>query len=172
MKLKNIISLTATFVFSSIVCTAQNPESEFESGTIHIGVVVSDLEKSLEFYKNIIGMEETGGFGLDATMGKKTGLTGGEPFDAKILQLKNGDQNTQWKLISFNKKGAQSKYIQDNTGMRYITIYVNSIKPVLTRLRENKIKLLGDTPIRLSNGKTFILIQDPDGIFIELIGGA
>lgn len=170
MKSLSLFFTTTIFAFSFLSCYGQNTENEFESGAIHIGVVVSDLEKSLDFYKNIIGMEETGGFGLDATMGRKTGLTGGEPFDVKVLQLKNGEQYTQWKLMTFNKKGERTKHIQDGTGMRYITINVNSIKPILTRLRENNIKLLGDTPIRLSNGKTFILIQDPDGIFIELIG--
>lgn len=40
----------------------------------------------------------------------------------------------------------------------------------MQRIKENNIKMLGDTPVQLPDGRTFILIQDPDGIFIELIG--
>ena len=34
----------------------------------------------------------------------------------------------------------------------------------------NKVKLLGDTPTSLDESTQFVLIQDPDGTFIELIG--
>jgi catechol-2,3-dioxygenase len=54
--------------------------------------------------------------------------------------------------------------------MQYITLMVKSLAPFLERLEHNKIPLLGETPTPLSETLSFVLIQDPDGNFIELIG--
>ena len=40
-------------------------QSEFSSTTIGIGVVVSDLEKSLDFYTDVIGLKKVGGFDVN-----------------------------------------------------------------------------------------------------------
>lgn len=146
--------------------------SEFSNPTIQFGVVVSDMEKSLAFYKDIIGMVEVGGFDIDEAFGKTSGLTGGEPFSVKILKLEDSEAANQFKMVSFgNTDGTKSTYIQDDVGVQYTTIFVKSMKPFLERLAANNIPLLGDTPTTLGDGRRFVLIQDPDGIFIELIGG-
>ena len=44
----------------------------------------------------------------------------------------------------------------------------SSIEPVLKRIKENNIKILGEGPVK-AGSNDFILIQDPDGLFIELI---
>ena len=62
----------------------------------------------------------------------------------------------------------KSKYIQDDIGVQYLTIYVNSITPFLKRIKSNNIKLLGQTPTTTGD-KQYVLIQDPNGVFIELI---
>ena len=44
------------------------------------------------------------------------------------------------------------------------------LDPVLKRIKEHKVKLLGNTPIPLNETDHFVLVQDPDGTIIELIG--
>lgn len=149
-------------------CQAQ---TEFDKPYISIGIIVSDLDASLKFYNEIIGMKEVGGFGIDESFGKSSGLTGGTPFDVKILKLVDSPNATEFKFMTFGiKKNPSDQFIQQKNGIRYITLQLPSIKEVQKRLEENHIKTLGDTPIKLSDGRTFILIQDPDGVFIELIG--
>jgi hypothetical protein len=43
---------------------------------------------------------------------------------------------------------------------------------VLKRIKANNIKTLGDTasPQPIGDGLYFVMVQDPDGTFIELIG--
>lgn len=149
-------------------CQAQ---AEFDKPYISIGTIVSDLDASLEFYTEIIGMKEVGGFGIDESFGKSSGFTGGTPFDVKILKLVDSPNATEFKLMTFgNKKSPSDQFIQQKNGMRYITLFLKSTEAVMQRIKENNIKMLGDTPVQLPDGRTFILIQDPDGIFIELIG--
>ncbi|MER3376637.1 MAG: VOC family protein [Allomuricauda sp.] len=161
--------LTPIFMVLALsLCQAQN---EVENPSISIAMIASDMDTSYDFYTNIIGMAETGGFSIDESFGKKSGLTGGAPYDVKILKLVDDPHSTEFKLASFgNPKVDAGNVIQDKNGLRYITIYLKSTEAVLQRIEDNNIKTLGDTPLQLPNGKTFILIQDPDGLFIELIG--
>lgn len=174
--LKDITRLAVSPDGSKIAIVVSESEvkevSLFNNNTIQLGVVVSNLKRSLDFYKNIIGMKEVGELNLGGSFGKSSGLTGGLPLAIKILKLEDAPEANQLKLVSFNTtRKKSSKYIQDDNGVQYITIFVNSVKPFLKRLSENNITLLGETPIKLADGRSFVLFQDPDGTFIELIGG-
>ena len=148
-------------------------QSEFSSNLIGVGVVVSDIEKSLDFYLNVIGMTKTGEFDVNEEFGKISGLTGGVPFHVEVLKLEDSPDANVWKLMTFGKDAPHpgSRYIQDDTGVQYITIHVTSLEPFLERIRKHNVRLLGDTPVPLGDGERhFALIQDPDGTIIELIG--
>lgn len=135
-------------------------------------MVVADLEKSVDFYTNVVGMVQTGSFEIDAGFSKKSGLADGNAAQVKVMRLGEGENATQWKLMSFGDKAKplQNDFIHSHTGMRYITLLVKDLTPVLARIKDRKIKLLGETPVPLAASSHFILIQDPDGTFVELIG--
>ena len=156
----------------AIVSSKTMAQSEFSSGLIGVGVVTKDIQKSLDFYLNVIGMTKVSEFDVDGEFGTSSGLTDGLAFHVDILKLQDSPDANQWKIMSFKKEGTHPmpKYIHDDTGMQYITIMVNSLEPFLKRIKEHKVKLLGDTPIPLGETDHFVLVQDPDGTIIELIG--
>jgi catechol 2,3-dioxygenase-like lactoylglutathione lyase family enzyme len=156
----------------AVTFTQTMAQSEFSSNLIGVGVVVTDLEKALDFYINVIGMKKVGEFDVDESFSKASGLTGGVPFHVDVLKLEESPDGNQWKLMSFGKEASHPmpKVIQDDTGMQYVTIMVNSLKPFLKRIKKHGVKLLGDTPVPLGTDQHFVLVQDPDGTFIELIG--
>jgi catechol 2,3-dioxygenase-like lactoylglutathione lyase family enzyme len=137
-----------------------------------VGVVVSNLEHSVNFYTNILGMVQDGGFEVDGATAGRLGLT--DEIALKVITLKTNKSPgaSQWKLMSFDNtpSNTQGNYINDRLGMRYITLFVNDLAPVLERVKMAEVPLLGQTPQRLDENRRFILIQDPDGIFIEVIG--
>ena len=147
-------------------------QSNFTSKQIGAGVVVADMERSLDFYVNAIGMVKTGNFTINAEFGKRGGLTGGDAVDVNILKLENSPEASEWKLMSFGKKAThpKQKFIQDDTGVQYITIQVKSLKGIIERLKERNVTFLGSTPTPLNKNAHFVLVQDPDGTFVELIG--
>ena len=158
-------------LFSFIYLNPAMAQTEFDKPFISIGVVVTDLETSLDFYTNIIGMKELGEFSVNDEMGKKTGLTGGIAFDVKVLKLYDDPNATEYKLMSFgNTKNKGEKHIQERNGMRYITIFYKSLDAVIQRLEDNNITFLNQKSTTIPDGRRFILVQDPDGTFIELIG--
>lgn len=160
------------FLLALNLCVLSPVLGQFSSPAISVGVVVSDLASAKEFYVDIIGMSEVEGFTVNEKLSKTLGLTDGIPLEVTVLKLKDDPNASQWKLVSFNKKAAhpEQKYISDDTGMQYITLFLDDLKPVLERIKNNKIPLLGETPAPISNGNHLILVQDPDGTFIELIG--
>ncbi len=143
----------------------------FQSGVIKIGVVASDFDRSYKFYTEVVGMTQTSSFEIDSTFGSNSGLTDGTPFKVAVLKLVDSPDATEWKLLSFGKPAAHptQKFIHDDVGMQYVTIMVKDMAPFLERIQANQVPLLGNTPVKLSGGRDFVLIQDPDGNFVELI---
>ena len=168
--IKSIVLLAVVLV--GVNSFAVQPPNDFAKSAISVGVVVEDLNKSLDFYLNVIGMIKTGEFGVDATKAKELGLSNGNSFDVKVLKLEDSENAPEWKLMSFGKKATHPRqnYVPDDTGMQYVTIFVKSMKPLLERIQQHGVKTLGTTPAMLSETLQFVLVQDPDGNFIELIG--
>lgn len=161
------------FLASAVTLTSKTmAQSEFSSNQISVGSVVTDIDKSLDFYINVIGMKKVNEFDIDEEFSKISGLADGVTFHVDVLKLEDSPEANQWKIISFGKEAAHPmpKYIQDDTGMQYITIMVNSLEPFLKRIKKHNVKLLGDTPVPLDADQHFVLVQDPDGTIIELIG--
>jgi len=170
MKKSITIFFLAVFVLSMSFTSFS--QSNFSSKLIGLGVVVSDLDKSLDFYVNGIGMVKTGGFNINEDFAKRSGLSNGVPFSVTVLKLENSPDANEWKLMSFGKKTTHPKqnFIQDDVGVQYITINVKALKPVIERLKQKNVPLLGSTPTSLNGNSQFVFVQDPDGNFIELIG--
>jgi catechol 2,3-dioxygenase-like lactoylglutathione lyase family enzyme len=166
------IYLILTFTLISSFMIKSMAQSDFASNLIGVGVVVTDMEKSMDFYTKVIGMSKVEEFDVDEEFGRISGLSDGVPFHVMVLKLEDSPSANQWKLMSFKKKAGHPtpKHVQDDTGMQYITIMVKSLDPFLKRIKEHKVKLLGDTPVPLGTDQHFVLVQDPDGTFIELIG--
>lgn len=110
-------------------------------------------------------------FVVDAEKATRMGLSKNEKFDIKVLKLENSENSTELKLMSFHKKTnlSKQKFLPDGNGIRYLSIFVKSLEPILERIEKNNIKKLGQTPTMLDEKRKFVLIQDPDGNFIEFI---
>ena len=156
-------------VLAVFVSTAQ---SEFSSPTILVGSIVEDLDRSVEFYTKVIGMTQTGEFSVGKEKCTELGLTNKYDLNVAVLKLEDTPQATEWKLMSVGTKAnhPKQKWIHDDTGMQYITINVKHLNPFIERIKKNKVKILSGEPSSLGNDRFFILVQDPDGTFIEIIG--
>lgn len=170
--MRNCFTKFCLSVVILLMACITHAQSNFSSKLIGLGVVVSDLEKSLDFYVNAIGMVKTGSFRINAEFSKRSGLANGDSTIVTVLKLENSPEANEWKLMSFGKKATHPKqnFINDDVGVQYITINVKALKPIIERLKERNIPFLGSTPTQLNRNSQFVLVQDPDGTFVELIG--
>lgn len=51
-----------------------------------------------------------------------------------------------------------------------LTLEVEQIEPIIERIDDNHIATLSGTPVSTPDGKQLILLEDPNGILIEVLG--
>jgi catechol 2,3-dioxygenase-like lactoylglutathione lyase family enzyme len=156
---------------------AAEAKSEFARTTIDLGVVVSDVAKSVKFYTDAIGFAEAPGFSVPADFCADAGLTDSHKLDIRVLVLGEGDSATKLKLMqvpSASSKKTDNAYIHSQLGYRYLTIYVADTDAALERLKKAGVKPVAKGPVPLPPGfpagMALVVVRDPDGNLIELIG--
>ena len=174
----NVCSIA--FLFVSVVSFLTVPSSvaeEFSSKTIDIGMVVSDIEKSVKFYTEVIGLKEVAGFSVPAEYAGRVGLTNNHKLDVRVLTLGDGEGATKLKLMQFpgvDSKKQRNRFIHTTLGVSYLTFHVSDTKAAIARLKKHEVKTLKKSPLPLPKplpSSLFLtMVRDPDGNFVELVG--
>ncbi len=159
------------------VSHAQEKSSEFASTTFDLGVVVSDIEESVDFYTKALGFKELQGFKVGSDFCKEAGLTKGPPLDIKVLALGKEASATHLKLMEVpevKSKKAKTQYVHSQLGYSYITIEVTNLKKTLARAEAHGVEPIAKGPVQLPEGFPrhlyLAVVRDPDGNPVELIG--
>ena len=177
MKKYRIHLLVVAWIVAGCIMMAAAKQSgekmEFSRTTIDLGMVVSDVEKALEFYTKALGFTETGSFEVSGPMAGDTGLTDNQPFKVHVLALGSEPTATKLKIMRIaeaNSKKVDNQYIGSSLGFRYLTILVSDLTKAMDRLKQHGVAPVKE-PYRLSGPDNYlILVKDPDGNIIELIG--
>ena len=134
----------------------------------HIGIVTDNLNKSIKFYQNLLGlkpkviMNEKGKITEKIINLKKANL--------KTVKLINKKNQPLIELLYFrNKNVKKDNYRIDRVGCSHFAITISSMKKFFNNLKKNKIKYLSEPT--LSNDKKVILLfcRAPEGTLIEVV---
>ena len=162
MYLMAITILIANHLFS---------QSNAEMGVAAVGIVVSDIDASEQFYTDVIGMVPAGGFSLDEAWSREAGAANGKPFSVKVFKMRDADTATMIKLAYFEEtpKSPELSGINERSGMNYLTLYYSAddFRGLLDRLQKYGVKKTGW--VKRPNYQ-LLFVRDPDGNFVELIG--
>lgn len=142
---------------------------------LDIGIVASDVDKSIAWYK-ALGFKE----GLTIDVGEEdardSGFSDGRPLRVRTMSLGEGPDSTNLKFLEFKDLALERSpgpYIHSALGVRYITIAVDDIGVALAKAAEHGIKPIEKGPIqgRSGFGKGFwlALLKDPDGNIVEMV---
>ena len=172
--MKRLLTL-AVFSLSFFVIISAFRKKGNTVNTVDIGVVVSDLESSLKFYTEVLGMEQIDTWHASKEMSTTYGVNSGKPFDIINLKLNCAGYVLKYKLN--NTPGNKPKdstlnnqvenYGFEKLGTRYLTINVNNVDPFIERIKANHIKF---KLVTFPDGWRVVLVHDPDGALIE-VGG-
>jgi catechol 2,3-dioxygenase-like lactoylglutathione lyase family enzyme len=149
---------------------------QFPSTTIDVGVHVSDIEASADFYANVIGFTEVEGFDVSADFATAAGLTDDQPLAVRVFVLGEGATATKIKLMEIpgvGTKPSDNAYVHSQLGFRYLTIFIDDTNAALERLNASGNEPVADGPILIGDdpaGDYLTVVRDPDGSLIELIG--
>ena len=149
------------------------PKSEFAGTTIDLGIVVSDVEKSAQFYKNALGFTEVPGFNVSKEMAGDSGLVDYHAFQVRVLVLGDEKSATKIKIMEFPEapgKKIDNQFINSSLGFSYMTIFVSDMTAAVERAKRAGVRPV-KKPYKLGNGNSYLtLVKDPDGNIIELVG--
>ena len=120
----------------------------------HITITVSNLEKSIEFYRDILNMKVLGKLEQEAAT-------------FVYLEFESGEI---LKLFKFDEEGKSYDYKPDkDIGIKHFGLRVNDVDKVTENLKEKGIEFTLE-PLS-TDGVRLAFFKDPDGISIEIIEG-
>ena len=138
----------------------------------HIGVVVSDLDRSLSFYSKLLQtdpVQRATWQGKDADyVAAMLGRAAGIGLEAGFVQIPH--TNTLLELIQYS--GFEQKRHQPpatDIGALHIAVYAESAADTLARMGVPLTGELTDVPYGPSKGGRTAYIKDPDGVNIQLM---
>lgn len=178
MKKCNLFAVLVVILIGSMFlcgCTDQSEagtKSEFARTTIDVGIVVSDVKKAADFYKNALGFTEVSGFDVSAEMGGDSGLTNNQPFKVRVFVLGDEPAATKIKLMEFPKapgKKVDHRFIHSSLGYSYLTLFVSDMTASVARATKAGAVIV-KKPYQLGGNNYLTLVKDPDGNIIEFVG--
>jgi lactoylglutathione lyase len=116
----------------------------------HVGVMVSDLEVSIDFYENVLGLDLLDRFAANETTG--LAFLGDRASGQVIVELICGKDNR----------------FPDEGKVHHIAFTVDHIEEEMERLRKLKVHFTSDEFSILANGNKYIFFKGPDGETLEL----
>lgn len=133
----------------------------------HIGIVADNLEKSLKFYKDFLGLEI------------KTEVLEDSDFIDKILDLKQSSLKTVKladkkggivELLCYkNPQGNKIEREVNDLGLSHFALTVENLDNMYNKLKENNIDFISAPALSPNNKAKVCFCYDPNGIAIELV---
>lgn len=120
----------------------------------HAGVTVSDLDRSVAFYRDVLGMVEV----------ERTALANG----TSLVFLRMGDAGLI-ELI-FRPGRADGRHSAGSPGVGHVCMHVNDLDAWIARLAGHSVALTsGPSTLQFPSGPVrLVFFADPDGIPVEL----
>jgi catechol 2,3-dioxygenase-like lactoylglutathione lyase family enzyme len=120
--------------------------------SLDLGIIVSDIKASLNFYQNLLGLEFVGTMPLG--FGTMHRLRFGES-DFKLIEPKTVPPGGAFGL-------------EKQLGYRYVTFVIENLSQLCDDLKKNGVEFtVTEREIRL--GVRIAMVKDPDGNIVEFV---
>jgi len=117
---------------------------------LHTRYRVNDLEKTVRFYRNVLGLNETGR--------QKS------PRGSELVLMKAPESDEEIELCCYPGNGP----VQVQPDLTHLAFEVDDLEEFARQLEKKGVKL-SDGPTRSSSGSVFAFVDAPEGYEIELI---
>ena len=142
----------------------------------HINIVVSDMDRSVRFYRDLLGLEVTREAHLEGDWIES--IVGLKDVHADVVYLEPEGGGMRIELLRYHSPQGQAlpANAQPNTvGLRHIAFRVTDIQAVCERLQKAGVELIG-SPVKVpgkvvkhdAGDKVLCYFRDPDGVLLEL----
>src|SRR5215831_19120981 len=138
------------------------------SKVTHIGVCVSDMKRSLEFYRDVLGFRYVSELRVE-----------GEPSDT-LLALKGVRLHAVYlerdgfrlELLHYDAPSSHRpapRHAMNDLGFTHLSIQVPSLEEAMAALTKAGVEVLRPTYVKVGNQGGAVFARDPDGLLVELV---
>ena len=146
-----------------------SPDELPVSGIDHVGITVRELERSLAFYRDLLGLRVIE-ISDDQDVGQIVGIPGAR---VKIADLDAGDGRVLELIEYVAGRGDDVPQRPNAAGCPHLALRVHDTSKVLRRLAQAGHHPDGEpttiTDAIAFEGATVVYLRDPDGAIIELV---
>ena len=139
----------------------------------HVGITVSDLDRALGFYRDLLGLRVL----ADSTLSEPevADLLGLDSVQLRIADLDSGDGRVVELIQYLQPKGTRIDYESADPATAHIAFTVDDLASVHERLVRAGATIVSRRPITISepggsfDGAICLYVRDPDGVILELV---
>ena len=133
----------------------------------HVGIVVKNMENSLKFYRDILGLEIIRD--MDEHGGYIDNMLSLDDVHVRTVKLSAGMGNTLIELLDFKSHNDNEIRNFYTIGASHVALTVDNLDDLYKHLSENNVKF-NAPPQKSSDGLVKVTFcNDPDGTPIELV---
>ena len=133
----------------------------------HVGIVVKNMENSLKFYRDILGLEIIRD--MDEHGGYIDNMLSLDDVHVRTVKLSAGMGNTLIELLDFKSHNDNEIRNFYTIGASHVALTVDNLEDLYKHLSENNVKF-NAPPQKSPDGLVIVTFcNDPDGTPIELV---
>lgn len=146
------------------------------AGISHIAICVRDLDRSLTFYRDLIGCEVIKDEIQDTSTGGLPYVYAGQHAQRRLVYLRCGSApNTPIVVMTAHPGDPVSgePIMLDQIGISHFSFTVSDVKAALDRLLDHGVETCGpvDAFKGADGGIRTVFVRDPDGMLVQLDEG-
>lgn len=139
----------------------------------HVGICVSNLERSLRFYRDLLGFREQYGFDFGPQFGRLMELEG--VIGRSLFLERDG---VRIELLTYEHPtatGTGERRPMNELGVTHFGVRVSDLAGVVETLRQAGVEILDHTRLSIEGAdagepaREWVFVTDPDGVRVELI---
>jgi lactoylglutathione lyase len=144
-------------------------------GLYHVGFTVSDIERSIEFYRDVLGLTVHRRWrGTAEYLSRITGFPG---VQLEIALMKSADGGALLELLQYVTHPAPPTERETNRpGNGHVCFNVSDIRAACKELHQRGVRMMSEEPVEITagthQGAYAVYLRDPDGFTVELYQAA
>jgi catechol 2,3-dioxygenase-like lactoylglutathione lyase family enzyme len=134
----------------------------------HVGLTVKNLERSLAFYRDVVGMKEDGERRLNIKSKEFDTLTNNPGAQLKVAHLTAGSFMLQ--LIEYVAAGGITLDLHHNhIGSPHLSFYVPDVEAKYRELQQRRDVTITSGVVQITPTMRSFYTEDPDGVPVEFL---
>jgi catechol 2,3-dioxygenase-like lactoylglutathione lyase family enzyme len=141
-------------------------------GLVHSGITVSNLERSVSFYRDVLGLKL---IKIEPPRDSRSEMLGVENAVVHIAVLEMGDSKESIELIEFKSPEPPNQYGTpvNSIGQVHLAFRIEDIEASIADLKKKGVEFVSENYEEIVDGPLkgwkWIYFKDPDGVNLELI---